>query len=297
MKSEYVFFDWRDIFMVKLLTLDVPDNFLKEEKRDGYFVSKKMKEVWAVELDLLAKFIQVCEKYQLKYFADSGTLLGAARHGGFIPWDDDVDVAMLRKDYDIFCSVAVKEFVYPYYFQVEDTDPGSARKHVQIRNSMTTGILSIELEKHYKFNQGIFIDVFPLDKLPPAKERIPFYNEMTMYRIKSNNFTEEYTRKGDYRDNPYYHLLESCIKRYEHSDGKMIGNLALMNGKRTSNRYMRDYDDVVDLPFEFLTIKAPVGYKNELRRMFGIWKRYKIIGSVHSGILFDTDRSYESYIR
>src|SRR3712207_3357568 len=98
-------------------THTMPDSFLEEEIRCGYRVSAQMKRVWAVELDLLAKFVDVCERHELRYFLDSGTLIGAIRHQGFIPWDDDIDVSMPRKDYDKLWEIAQTEFSYPYFFQ------------------------------------------------------------------------------------------------------------------------------------------------------------------------------------
>ena len=89
----------------------------EEETRQNYLISKEMKQVWACELDLLKKLLQVCEKYNLKCWADAGTLIGAIRDHGFIPWDDDIDVAMLREDYDKLVSIADKEFAHPYFFQ------------------------------------------------------------------------------------------------------------------------------------------------------------------------------------
>ena len=69
-----------------------------------------MKKVWAVELDLLNEFARVCKEHDLKWFAHAGTLLGAIRHQGFIPWDDDIDVTMPRADYIQLCNVAPKAF-------------------------------------------------------------------------------------------------------------------------------------------------------------------------------------------
>ncbi|WP_302782657.1 LicD family protein, partial [Acidaminococcus intestini] len=147
------------------LNIKLPDHFLDEEVQDGFLVSQKRKEVWAVELDLLTEFDRVCKKYKLRYFADGGTLLGAIRHGGFIPWDDDIDLAMFRDDYDKLCSIALHEFKNPYFFQTEYTDRGSLRGHAQLRNSNTTAILRNSLNCKYKFNQGIFIDIFPMDSV------------------------------------------------------------------------------------------------------------------------------------
>ena len=64
-------------------------SFFREEEKCGFYITRKRKEVWAIELDLLHEFDQVCRKHGLKYFIDGGTLLGAIRHGGFIPWDDE----------------------------------------------------------------------------------------------------------------------------------------------------------------------------------------------------------------
>lgn len=74
------------------LKIKLPENFLEEEMRCGYRVTSLIKKVWAVELDLYAELDRVCKKYNIKFCADGGTLLGAIRHKGFIPWDDDLDI-------------------------------------------------------------------------------------------------------------------------------------------------------------------------------------------------------------
>ena len=147
------------------LKLDIPKEFLDEEERCGFHITKKQKEVWAVELDLLVELDRVCKKYNLKYCATGGTLLGAIRHKGFIPWDDDIDVMMLRDDYEKLCNIAPQEFKDPYFFQTEYSDPGSLRRHAQFRNSNTTGILSTEFPLRKPINQGIFLDIFPQDNV------------------------------------------------------------------------------------------------------------------------------------
>ena len=129
------------------MKLEIADSFYQEEERCGYLVSAHMKKVWAVELDLLYQLDQVCNKYGITYYASGGTILSAERHKGFIPWDDDIDVMMLRDQYDLLCAHA-DEFEDPYFFQTGDTDEGYFRGHAQLRNSNTTGVLLEEVEKN-----------------------------------------------------------------------------------------------------------------------------------------------------
>ena len=99
------------------LKIQLPEGFLNEEVRCGYVVTHEMKKAWAVMLDLLAELDRVCKKNNIKYYANGGTMLGAVRHKGFIPWDDDIDVMMFREDYDRLMEIGPKEFTYPYFFQ------------------------------------------------------------------------------------------------------------------------------------------------------------------------------------
>ncbi|MDE7248566.1 MAG: LicD family protein, partial [Lachnospiraceae bacterium] len=90
-------------------------SFFKEEIRSDFLVDEKRKKIWAVELQILEKIDEVCRKHHITYYAHYGTLLGAVRHQGFIPWDDDLDIAMFRDDYEKFQKIAAEEFTEPYF--------------------------------------------------------------------------------------------------------------------------------------------------------------------------------------
>ena len=113
--------------------------FYKEEIRCGWRVDEKTKRIWAVQLEMLDEVERICKKYGLKYFADSGTLIGAVRHQGYIPWDDDIDLAMLREDYETFLKVAPGELKEHLVLQTPYREKNYLRAHAQLRNSRTTG--------------------------------------------------------------------------------------------------------------------------------------------------------------
>lgn len=137
--------------------------------------SNSLELLHAVQLDMLVKFDSICSKNHLTYFLDSGTALGAVRHGGFIPWDDDVDIAMPRSDYDRLLQLGEKGLPDNLFVQTYKNDLNYMCPFGKIRlgNSFFP---DIDVEK-MKF-QGIYIDIFPFDKLPQntyfAKIRIVF---------------------------------------------------------------------------------------------------------------------------
>ena len=137
------------------------EDFFKEEVRCDYRISETQKMIWAMELELYLIFKDICNKYGLKHWIMYGSLLGAVRHDGFIPWDDDVDVAMPRKDFDTFLKVAPKELSEPYSIQCPYTYPNCFITNVTLRNS--NGTFTPIVFKKLDYNKGIPLDIFPFD--------------------------------------------------------------------------------------------------------------------------------------
>ena len=101
--------DGREVFI---------DNIERDEMRYGFLVTSDRKKIWNVQINLIKEFARICEKHNLRWFIIGGTLIGAARHKGFIPWDDDADVAMLRPDYEKFRAIVESEIKPPYLADV-----------------------------------------------------------------------------------------------------------------------------------------------------------------------------------
>ena len=94
---------------------NIPESFFREEDRLGFHITVEQKKLWAVQLELLQEFDRICKKHRIRYFGTGGTLLGAIRHKGYIPWDDDIDVSMPKEEYEKFCNVAPQEVREPFF--------------------------------------------------------------------------------------------------------------------------------------------------------------------------------------
>ena len=116
------------------------------------------------ELALLKSFINVCKTLDLHYYVAYGTLLGAVRHNGFIPWDDDVDIIMPRKEYETFLEKAQALLPEGIFLQTFETDKQYTNSYAKLRDNNTTFLETLYSDRH--MNHGIFIDIFPLDYLP-----------------------------------------------------------------------------------------------------------------------------------
>ena len=122
------------------------------------------------ELELLRLFVRLCEQLQLRYYLVCGTALGSVKYEGFIPWDDDVDVAMPREDYEVFLEKAPSLLPEGIFLQNYRTDPAFPQIFSKLRNSNTTYIEKSAAA--LPINHGIFMDIFPLDGYPELpKER------------------------------------------------------------------------------------------------------------------------------
>lgn len=126
---------------------------------------KLLRQLQMTELEMLIEVDRICRKYDIRYSLDGGTLLGAIRHNGFIPWDDDADVVMLRSEYDKFYKTCLKELdTEKFFLQEYRTDSQYRWGYSKMRRNGT--VFLREGQEHVKCNQSVFIDIFIYDNVP-----------------------------------------------------------------------------------------------------------------------------------
>ncbi len=236
-----------------------------------------LEELKCVELELLKAFIKVCDELKLNYYVIDGTLLGAVRHKGFIPWDDDIDVGMPREDYEIFLKKG-QELLPEYYFlQNIYTDREYLMSFSKIRDSRTTFIETSVKDR--RINHGVFIDIFPLDfSTNEAKLKASFrYLKRTLdFRIGAEFYVSDRSWKvklvGLFLKMRYPSIQKALLKREKlfcsMNQGAFLANHSSAWGIKEIVP-VEWYGEGADLEFEGIAVKGPVEYDKVLTQIYG----------------------------
>ncbi len=292
---------------------------LLEEERCGHLVDADTKKLWNVQLELLKEFQRICKKYNLKYYAIEGTLLGAVRHNGYIPWDDDIDVGMPCEDLDKFCAVVKDELPEYYDFQHFTTQKGFNIGISRIRDNRTTCCTEFEYNyysdsKDYSF--GVFLDIFPLfnisknkllQKYQHAVSLLPsmildgcwletkkkFSDEKIGTSIKERLSSTLWKMSNNYLKNA--RKLYKTLNLFKNS--KYIG-MSAFYGLQNKFIWKKEwFNETIELPYEDITISCPKDYDALLKLRYGDYNVFVKGGQLHSYVLFDTGTPYREKLK
>ena len=167
---------------------ELPDiGFLEDEEREGFFVSSMMKRYWAAQLKVLAEIDKVCKKHSIRWFADCGTLLGAVRHGGYIPWDDDLDICMLRHDWLRFFEIAKDELPENYCVLNLKLEKDYDMLLGRVVNAHAIDLGPEHMKEYFGCPYTVGVDIFPLDGLCEDEEGV-FQDRLYHLTLASHQF-------------------------------------------------------------------------------------------------------------
>lgn len=288
----------------------LPRAFFEEEFLCDFLVTEERKKIWAINIDLLGIFDAVCRKHHLCYSIAFGSLLGIARHHGFIPWDDDIDVVMPREDYERLKEFK-SEFGTPYFLQFPGEDNGYFFSFAKLRNSNTSG-LSIPF-RYEAFNQGIFIDIFPMDNYCEAgiEDNIAkikdLIDECSALMRRSNPYPnqvdiQKMDRFGAIRDGKVVaQELDDVLQQFNAmpSDGYIVWCCPVYDYRRMLFPKAL-FNDLTETDFYGHPVKIPRNYDAVLRITYGNYMELPPVesrGKWHSSSLFNPDVPYLQSLR
>lgn len=287
----------------------IPETFLQEEIRCDFLVDEKRKKIWTVCLDLLLEIDRVCKKHGLRYFLMYGSLLGAIRHKGFIPWDDDVDIIMFRKDYDVLTKLG-EEFTAPYFLQTPETDPNFCNSIIKLRNSNTC--FFSKYHGYRKFNSGLLIDVFPLEDAMPETEEARWdeINQLNILNSLWLKMPSPYKTRHDIdRIAKYSNIdcranlarINEIATMYNDPSTKYVGQLVNTVYSFDREMFLREsFDNTIYADFEGLKLPIPAGYDQILKTTYGDYMEFPPAekrGSWHEMAYLDPDMSFSDYMK
>lgn len=269
-----------------------------------------MNEIQKIELEMLKYFVDICAKLKLTYFLVCGSALGAVKYQGFIPWDDDIDVALLRDDYNIFLKEAPKLLPKYIFLQNYKSDSAFPQIYSKLRNSNTAFIE--KSAANLPINHGVNIDIFPLDGYPKTlfsqkvfelKKKIYGALVLSVYDIPRNRFSK-YINKFLYFIRLNKHIgfvsarFEKLISKYSPNDSLMLCNHGNWQGKLdySPREY---YEDGKTFKFEGIRVRVPKDYDRYLSQKYGDYMSdlpEEEQKSHHSCIICDCSNSYKKYI-
>ena len=270
-----------------------------------------MTELQQTEFEILKAYVAVCEKLGLTYYLVCGSCLGAAKYSGFIPWDDDIDVAMPREDYRVFCEKAPQMLPDHLFLQTYLTDANYPNIFAKLRDSRTTYIEKgmAELDIHH----GVYLDVFPLDGYPDdlaAQQR--FEKEKTDLKHKINCI---YTTKLDLphtvvralrrlrgyhrHTSQYVAQLSDLCSTYALKDSALWCNFGNWQGKK-EYAPREQYAEGREAVFEGLKVRIPKDYDAYLTQKYDDWRAdlpAELQYGHHFYTICDVHRPYTDYTR
>ena len=254
------------------------------EAWQDYYTDEEIKKIQAIELRSLDVLTEVCDKLGIRFFMYGGSLLGTVKYQGFIPWDDDLDIAMLRGDYEKFIKDAPKLLPNEYEIQHPKTNKRTPYPYIKFRRTDTA---LVEYRSHkIKMNHGVYFDIYPIDNLPDdyaayLKQKIGYDKWISIflvrqnYRLDPNLSAKQKIVRMPVRlcQSVIAHLLplnyimrkiDEVSTRYNHQKTINQGNLTF---PKPVNFFKGV--DFIEAEFEGRSVFIPSGYEINLKNRYG----------------------------
>ena len=227
-------------------------------------------------LDILSEVDRICKKHDIPYWLSSGTLIGAMRHNGFIPWDDDLDIEMMRKDYLRLMKVLPKELPEWLVLQNDETDPNYFYFYAKVRDRRSKMLEQNAYDRMWK-EQGIYIDIFPMEKHPIWMQKLSEKTVGHMYKIWRTSTDDaksirKVRRIFDLNNKILFPLLRAVLPLFTRSLSLSKGSSLITSALGIpfhNRRYLNEIFPLTTHVFEGREFPVPHDADAHLRHLFG----------------------------
>lgn len=283
------------------------DDFFKAEIKNEFKVEPMLKRMWAATMEVLEAIIEVCDKHDIKYFADWGTILGAVRHKGFIPWDDDIDICLMRNDYMRLIDALKTDLPHGLVLSGMYSDSKRLQEttyvpHIRVIADNDAWDFNDYMVRFHGFPfQQVGIDIFPIDKLSNDAEKDKQQQQLIQLGITilmnwdymiENNMLEKQLKifekeagisitKDDKIKNTIWREIDKICMWYNNEDNNDVAEFLWYIDNNKHKYKQQWFSEAIPMKFENMEIMVPKEYDKILSTYYGDYNQFVKFAAGH----------------
>ena len=265
--------------------IKIDDSYLEDEIRDGFYIPSMTKRTWAMELTVLDLIDSICSKHNITYFADWGTYLGAIRHKGFVPWDDDLDICMHRNEFNKFLAVAKEELPEGYSIMSFHNNDYSWKFIYNIVPNDHMCFTPEYLKSHYSFPYIVAIDIFIIDNISDDDSIEQSRNEQVKRLLNEADkisLSEQSEPDKLNKMRALYDEAEKLLQLENEHDTKRVVQKVPWGVYHNRTYDKSDFINAVRVPFEMTSVPVPLCFNKILSSKYGNFMNIVFGGGGHN---------------
>ena len=276
----------------------------------GFYVDKDRIKLWQIELNLLDGFKEICKENDLSYFLIGGSAIGAVRHKGFIPWDDDMDIGMLRPDFERFIATCKEKLGRDMYLEYGlDSENKEFYSFCRLRDRNSTAVIRSQYKR--KGVHGVFIEIYPFDKVPKSRfiRKIQWNLSDLCIQILNYRVYSESRKKPrllapfirSISDERIFAVWGKICRFFNNTNCHLVDTVSIpvYSSSECDLFELKDIQTTIQVDFENTQVSVACGNDRILRKTYGDYMRVPDLENrgIHHNteVYYDPNKKYSDY--